>query len=76
VAGLRAALRSSLAEVESALGGAEAAALAAPAGWSWPDGGRPTGAELLVHAVAHFREHAGQAALLRDLWLANSREGH
>lgn len=34
-----------------------------------------SGAECLIHAVGHLREHVGQAQLMRDLWLAASREG-
>ena len=29
-----------------------------------------TGAHCLMHGVSHLREHAGQAALTRQLWLA------
>lgn len=43
----------------------------------WVDQGdrHRTGGECLVHAAAHLREHVGQAQLMRDLWLAASREG-
>ncbi|MCK9520498.1 MAG: DinB family protein [Dehalococcoidia bacterium] len=44
--------------------------------WVEDDGRHRTGAECLVHAAAHLREHVGQAQLMRDLWLAASREGH
>jgi hypothetical protein len=33
-----------------------------------------TGASCLVHAASHLREHAGQIALTRDLWLARTRD--
>ena len=33
-----------------------------------PDELPVTGAYCLIHAASHLREHAGQAALLRDLW--------
>jgi hypothetical protein len=51
------------------------ASLAAASPWPWPEGRHPSGAELLVHTVAHLREHVGVAQLMRDLWLAGSREG-
>ncbi len=51
------------------------ATLAAEASWPMADGRNWKGAEFLIHAIAHLREHVGQAQLLRDLWLANSREG-
>ena len=31
-----------------------------------------TGAGCLIHAASHLREHAGQAVLTRDLWLARA----
>ena len=31
-----------------------------------------TGLECLFHALAHLREHVGQAQLMRDLWLARA----
>ncbi|MCC7365559.1 MAG: DinB family protein [Dehalococcoidia bacterium] len=41
------------------------------------DAGRAlTGAEALIRAIAHLREHVGHAQVMRDLWLAASREGH
>jgi uncharacterized damage-inducible protein DinB len=43
--------------------------------WLEPGDRHRTGAECLIHAVGHLREHAGQAQLMRDLWLAGSREG-
>jgi hypothetical protein len=49
--------------------------LAATMSWAFPDGAPPTGAELLVHAVGHLREHSGQVQMTRDLWLSASREG-
>lgn len=43
---------------------------------SWPesDATPRTGAGCLVHAASHLREHVGQAALTRDLWLARATE--
>ncbi len=64
-------------EIAAALPGLEAIlakggeeALLAPATWAWPTGRTPTGAELLIHAMGHLKEHVGQAGLLRDLWNA------
>ncbi|MEX0781193.1 MAG: DinB family protein [Dehalococcoidia bacterium] len=37
-----------------------------------PDEPPVTGATCLVHGVSHLREHVGQAALMRDLWLARA----
>lgn len=44
---------------------------------AWVDEGgrRLTGVECLFRAVAHLREHVGHVQLMRDLWLAGSREG-
>lgn len=39
-----------------------------------PDEPPVSGASCLVHGASHLREHAGQAALLRDLWLAGAAE--
>ena len=39
-----------------------------------PDDGARTGASCLVHAASHLREHVGQVALTRDLWLARRTE--
>ena len=49
--------------------------LAAQLPWSFPDGHAPTGAEALLFGLGHLREHTGQVQLMRDLWLAGSREG-
>jgi hypothetical protein len=67
-----AAAKSALAGV---LEGVTSDSLRAAAGWRFADGAEPTGNELLLHAAGHLREHVGQAQLIRDLWLANSREG-
>jgi uncharacterized damage-inducible protein DinB len=37
-----------------------------------PDEPAVTGATCLIHGASHLREHIGQAALLRDLWLARA----
>ncbi len=37
-----------------------------------PDEPPMSGAKCLVHAASHLREHAGQAALTRELWLARA----
>lgn len=37
-----------------------------------PDEPPISGAKCLVHAAAHLREHAGQTALTRQLWLARA----
>ena len=68
--GLRAEIAAALPELEAILAKGDAAALAAPASWAWPGGRTPTGAELLIHATGHLKEHVGQAGLLRDLWKA------
>ncbi len=34
--------------------------------------GKRTPRDMLIHAVAHAAEHAGQAELTRDLWLARA----
>jgi hypothetical protein len=39
-----------------------------------PDEPPVSGAYCLVHAASHLREHAGQVALTRDLWLARAGE--
>jgi hypothetical protein len=65
-------LRGTLGEI-LAHGGDES--LTSTVAWAWADGRHPTGAELLVHTVGHLREHTGQAQLMRDIWLAASREG-
>jgi uncharacterized damage-inducible protein DinB len=43
---------------------------------TWPPEDAPnlpaTGVGCLFHAVAHLREHVGQAQLMRDLWFARS----
>jgi hypothetical protein len=64
------------ARFDAALAVASEEALLAPAPWSMPDGATLNGAELLFLAVGHVKEHVGHAQIMRDLWLANSREGH
>lgn len=39
-----------------------------------PDEPPVSGATCLVHGASHLREHVGQAALVRDLWLARATE--
>jgi hypothetical protein len=64
------------ARLDAALAVASEEALLATAPWSMPDGATLNGAELLFLAVGHVKEHVGHAQIMRDLWLANSREGH
>lgn len=68
--GLRAEVAAALPGLEAILAKGDDAALAAPASWAWPAGRTPSGAELLIHATGHLKEHVGQAGLLRDLWNA------
>jgi hypothetical protein len=69
IAGLRAEVAAARAALPAALAPVTDASLAAPAAWSWPEGGTPAGAELLIHGAGHLREHVGQVQLMRDLWL-------
>ena len=39
-----------------------------------PDEPPVSGATCLVHGASHLREHVGQAALMRDLWLARAAQ--
>jgi hypothetical protein len=39
-----------------------------------PDEPPVTGATCLVHGTSHLREHVGQSALTRELWLALATE--
>jgi putative intracellular protease/amidase len=48
------------------------ATLAALAPWAM-DTRHWSGAELLIHAFGHLREHTGHAGLTRDLWLARKQ---
>jgi hypothetical protein len=74
VANLRAEIARTEQELAEALAHGDDDALRAEVGWE--DFGRQrTGAEALIISTAHLREHVGQAQLMRDLWLAASREG-
>lgn len=75
-AALAAEVDEACARFEALLAGAGEEALFAPAPWSMPDGATLSGVELLFLAVGHVKEHVGHAEIMRDLWLANSREGH
>ena len=71
---LIARIEAALPEVEGLLAQASEADLAAQ--MSWPPEDAPnlpaTGVGCLFHAVAHLREHVGQAQLMRDLWFARA----
>lgn len=73
---LRSRIADTIPEVTRLLAQGTDVSLADEMPWVEESGRRRTGAECLVHAVAHLREHVGQAQLMRDLWLAASREGH
>lgn len=61
------------ADIEIALRDRTDEHLAALFAWDDRPGEPPTtGAGCLLHAASHLREHAGQAALTRDLWLARA----
>ncbi|MFN0145282.1 MAG: DinB family protein [Dehalococcoidia bacterium] len=68
---LRGEIAAALPEIEAALARGSDAALTAQASWALGGSTRfPSGAELLIHAMGHLKEHTGQAGLLRDLWKA------
>lgn len=72
---LRARLASTTVIVTRALEGAEDDALTTALPWTGEEGGLISGAECLFRAIGHLREHVGQAQVVRDLWMAASREG-
>jgi hypothetical protein len=72
---LREEIARTLAAIEGIMAHGSDASLAAAASWNWPNGRTPPGAELLIHSVGHLKEHAGQASLIRDLWVARGRGG-
>jgi len=74
VANLRAEIARTEAELAETLAHGDDAALRAEMPWE-DFGWHGTGAEALIVSTAHLREHVGQAQLMRDLWLAASREG-
>lgn len=63
-----------LPELEALLANASEADLAAAMTWPPEDAATlpATGVGCLFHAVAHLREHVGQAQLMRDLWFARA----
>jgi len=73
---LRERIASTISEVTRLLSQGTDVSLEAAMPWIEDGGRRRSGAECLMHAVGHLREHVGQAQLMRDLWLAASREGH
>ncbi|MGE5594920.1 MAG: DinB family protein [Hyphomicrobiales bacterium] len=78
--GSAAAFRNQLAdavrEFEGTLAKGTGESLMATLSWTTDSGSHPAGAECLFRAIGHLREHVGQAMLMRDIWLAGSREGH
>lgn len=74
MAELRQALKDARSEFESTLSRGTEDTLLAPIHWA--DAEQPlSGAECLIRAIAHLREHVGHAQVMRDLWLTASREG-
>ncbi|MDZ7727149.1 MAG: DinB family protein [Dehalococcoidia bacterium] len=69
---LEAAIDSALPELESLLRQGSADDLDATCSWPEDPGMTKTGVQCLMHALAHLREHVGQAQLTRDLWLAHA----
>lgn len=71
-AALIARIDAALPGLEALLENASEADLAAA--MTWPPDDAPnlpaTGTGCLFHAIAHLREHVGQAQLMRDLWFA------
>ena len=61
-------------ELAGILGAGMDADLAVTVDWAGEQTDVPTrtGLECLFHALAHLREHVGQAQLMRDLWLARA----
>lgn len=72
VATLAAAVDQFSAALEALFEGAGEAELAAHMPWKADNGRNMTGAECIVHAVGHLREHVGHVQLTRDLWLGRS----
>lgn len=70
-AALIARIEKAMPELEAVLAAGTEASLTAPITWPPEDAPNlpPTGAGCLFHAIAHCREHVGQAQLMRDLWL-------
>ncbi|MCE7928295.1 MAG: DinB family protein [Chloroflexi bacterium CFX7] len=58
-------------DVKTLLAEAPAAALDSIIGWPEDPSLVMTGAGALFRSVAHLREHAGHAQVMRDLWLAS-----
>lgn len=69
---LEAAIDTAIPELESLLREGSEEHLGATCSWPEDPAMDKTGAQCLVHALAHLREHVGQAQLTRDLW--NARE--
>lgn len=68
---LRSDMTAYLAELEADLETADGAALSRVYSWAdVADSPVANGYEALMRAVAHLREHVGEAQLTRDLWLA------
>jgi hypothetical protein len=72
IAALVSAIDAAAAEFDALLAAAPADALAATVAWPDYPEERYTGAECVIRAIAHLREHVGQVQLMRDLWLARS----
>ena len=71
---LIARIGATLPELEALLENASEADLTVKMTWPPEDAATlpATGGGCLFHAIAHLREHVGQAQLMRDLWLART----